>query len=340
MKAAVLETKGELVVRDFPEPNEEGWAVVATRAAGICGTELHLLDAMFEPPSYPFVIGHEAAGVVLSAPASSGIAPGQRVALYNMIGCGQCRWCRRGEQQICTAPVGQLGFSLHGTFRDLVAVPADNLVPIPDSVSFEDAALLSCAGMTAVHAARLAEVGIGDTAVVDGVGGVGLMVIQVARAAGARVLAIADAPDKAALAASMGASDTILLGDDGYDVVADEIRARTGGAGADHYFELVGTRASMLAGIRGLARRGTFVSIGYTSDTLDIHPIEFILSESRVVSSVAAAKRDLETAVALAGDGRLSTVIDTRYPLAEVATGLERLRARQVQGRNVLTWPS
>jgi len=338
MKAAVLEQKGELNVREFPAPDEDGLALVETRAAGICGTELHLLDALFEPPSYPFVIGHEAAGVVRSAPAGSGLEEGSRVAVYNMIGCGRCRWCRSGEAQICTEPVGQLGFSLHGTFRDLIAVPPANLVPIPDSVSFETAALLSCGGMTAVHATRLAGVGLGQTAVVNGVGGVGLMVIQVARAAGARVVAVADSPEKAALAEEHGASGSLVLGDDGYGAVAEQIRQATGGAGADHFFELVGTQASMLAGIRGLARRGTFVSIGYTSEELSLHPIELILSEARLVSSVAASRRDLETAVQLAADGRLSAVVDTRYPLEEVAVGLERLRSRQVKGRNVLTW--
>ena len=83
MKAAVLEQKGELKVREFPDPDldRSGWALVRTRAAGICGTELHILDAMFEPPSYPFVIGHEAAGEVFGVPAGSGLSRGQRVAV-------------------------------------------------------------------------------------------------------------------------------------------------------------------------------------------------------------------------------------------------------------------
>ncbi len=340
MKAAVLESRGELAVRDFPEPDRAGWALVETRAAGVCGTELHILDALFEPPSYPFVIGHEASGIVVSAPQGSTIAPGRRVAVYNMIGCGHCTWCLSGNAQICTDPTGQLGFTLHGTFSDLIAVPVENLVPLPDEVSFEEAALLSCAGMTAVHAVRLAGVSLGETVVVDGVGGVGLMVIQVAKAAGARVVAIADSDEKAALAEGVGAYASVVLASDGYDAVADQVRALTGGAGSDHFFELVGTSASMLAGIRALARRGTFVSIGYTSDELKIHPVELILSETRIVSSVAASKRDLEAAVQLAADELIRTVIDTRYPLEEVPVALDRLRSRQVKGRNVLVWPA
>jgi len=338
MRAAVLESRGKLAVREVPEPGREGWATVRTRAAGICGTELHIIDALFEPPSYPFVIGHEAAGVVVSVPSGSRVSVGQRVAVYNMIGCGNCPWCRKGNDQICTDPVGQLGFTLNGTFCDTIVVPPDNLVPLPDSVSFEDAALLSCGGMTAVHAVRLAGVSIGQTAVVDGVGGVGLMVIQVARAAGARVIAVADSEAKASVAEEAGASGCVVLDEEGYESVAARVREMTGGAGSDYFFELVGTQASMLAGMRGLARRGTFVSIGYTSEELQIHPVELILSETRVVSSVAASLLDLEIAVGLAAEGRVRALIDTRYALDDVGTGLDRLRAREVNGRNVLVW--
>ncbi|MCU1491982.1 MAG: hypothetical protein JWM85_3387, partial [Acidimicrobiaceae bacterium] len=312
MRAAVLDAKSQLAVHEFDDPAREGWAVVETRAAGICGTELHIVDALFEPPSYPFVIGHEAAGVVVSLPERSSLEVGQRVAVYNMVGCGRCPWCTSGNPQVCTEPVGQLGFTLHGTFADRIAVPAENLIPLPEQVSFEDAALLSCGGMTAVHAIGLSGVGLGDVVVVDGVGGVGLMTIQVALAAGARVIAIADSSAKAATARTAGAYEVIVLDERGYESVPEKIRALTGGEGATHFIELVGTSASMLAGLRGLRRHGTLVLIGYTSEELQVHPVELILSETRIMSSVAASRRDLETAIQLAADGRLKTVIDTR----------------------------
>ncbi len=338
MKAAFLEAPDRFVVGDLPDASVEGWAVVQTKAAGVCGTELHILDGMIEAPHLPFVLGHEAAGVVVSAPAGSGVSVGDRVAVYNMIGCGKCQWCRSGNEQVCIDPVGQLGFTLDGTFRDLIAVPAENLIPLPEQVSFADAALLSCGGMTAVHAIRLGNVGLGDTVVVNGVGGVGLMAIQVAYAAGARVLAIADSADKAKLATAAGAFHTIVLDDGGYEAIPAKVKEATGGLGATHFIELVGTSASMLAGIRSLGKHGAFVSIGYTTEEIAVHPIELILSEIRFLSSVAASRRDLEAAVRLAADGRLTTVIDTRYPLSDVQLALDRLRARQVSGRNVVVW--
>ena len=116
------------------------------------------------------------------------------------------------------------------------------------------------------------------------------------------------------------------------------MKEATGGLGATHFIELVGTSASMLAGIRSLGKHGAFVSIGYTTEEIAVHPIELILSEIRFLSSVAASRRDLEAAVRLAADGRLTTVIDTRYPLSDVQLALDRLRARQVSGLNVVVW--
>ena len=336
MKAAILHDGGELDIREVPDAARDGWAVVAVRAAGVCGTELHFLDGMIPPPSESFVLGHEIAGVVQAVPPGSDLSPGDRVAVYNFVGCGKCLWCRTGRESVCISPQAQLGFSADGGFAELVAAPVENLIKLPEHVSFETAAVLSCSGMTAVHAARLAEVQLGGTGIVNGVGGVGLMVIQVLVAAGVRAIAVADSPDKAQLATDAGAAEVIVLdGGSGYEGLPDRVRELTG-EGADYYFELVGTEETMRAGIRSLTRRGTAALIGYTSEELRIHPIDLILSEIRIVSSVAAARHDLETALRLAGDGLLSVAIDTRYPLDEVNTALRRLRARDVRGRNVV----
>lgn len=339
MKAALLYEGGEVRVEETAQPAPDGWALVESRAAGVCGTELHFVDGMIPPPGYPFQLGHESAGVVLEAPEGSAVGPGDRVAIYNFVGCGRCAPCRTGRESLCRNPVGQLGFSLPGSFADVVRAPAENLVPLPESVSFEAAAVLSCSGMSVVHACRLAQVGLGDVVVVNGIGGVGLMALQVAAAAGARVLAVADAQEKGDLARELGASDAVVLeGGRGYDTLPERVKELTGGAGATHYIELVGTSETYLAGIRSLGPGGKVVIIGYTDQHLDVHPIELILSEIQVVTSVAASRRDLETAIELAAAGRLQVTVDTRYPLDEIGTAIERLKARQVRGRNVLVW--
>jgi alcohol dehydrogenase, propanol-preferring len=338
MKAVALVEAGKMEVIDMADPLGDEGVVVAVKAAGVCGTELHILDGMIPAPFFPFVLGHEGAGVVVSAPQGSSVEKGDRVAIYNLWYCGECKWCRSGREEVCSNPVGQMGFNMNGTFRDLVQVPSRNLVPLPSNVSFQEAALLSCSGMTAIHAIRLAKVSVGDIAVVNGIGGVGLMVIQACVAAGATVIGIADTESRAALSREAGASNAIVLDESGYEVVADRIRDLTGGEGAQHFFELVGTSASINAGIRGLAKHGAVVLIGYTGENINIHPIELILSEARILSSVAATQSDLVTAIELASQGKMRSTIDTCYSLSDAGVALDRLRARQVMGRNLLVW--
>lgn len=340
MRAALLAEDGSVSIETVADPvASEGAALVRIAAAGVCGTELHFQDGLLTPNRYPFIMGHESAGVVESAPADADLRPGDRVAIYNMIGCGRCEFCRMSLEELCDAPAGQIGFNVDGGFAEFVAVPLDNLIPIPDSVPFETAAALACSGMTAVHAVRMAGLGLGDTAVVNGIGGVGLMVLQAARLAGGTTIAVGDAEEKLTLARAAGAAHTILIPDaEGYDALPDRVRDVTNGRGSNAYFELVGTTRTMTAGVRSLAKTGTFVSIGYTDEEIQLSPIDLILGERRIFSSVAAAKQDLETALQLAGDGRMDAAIDTRYPLDELPTALTRLRNREVQGRNVIVF--
>ena len=273
MKAALLTQGRRIVVEEVPEPAADGWALVETKAAGICGTDLHFIEGILEPPNYPFVLGHEIAGVVREAPPGSAVSAGDRVAVYNNVGCGVCKWCRSERTSICTSPVGQLGITLDGGYRGLVRAPASNLVPLPDAVGFEEAAVLGCSGMTAVHATRLAEVSPGSLVVVNGVGGVGLSIVQVALAVGADVIAVADAGDKAELARELGARATIITpsGVD-YAQLPDEVRTLSDGRGADFYFDLVATASTMSAGIASLGRAGCFVVVGYGTDALTCDP--------------------------------------------------------------------
>jgi propanol-preferring alcohol dehydrogenase len=191
--------------------------------------------------------------------------------------------------------------------------------------------------MTAVHATRLSRLRLGQTAVVNGIGGVGVLVVQAARAAGARVIAVADSGQKAALAKSHGATDAVIVAAAGeYGDLPAVVREITGGRGADVFFELVGTTQTMTAGVRCLAKGGTFVSTGYTDEPLNVHPIEFILSETSLVSTVAATRQDLEDALALAAGGALTVPIAARYPLDGLPDALGALRQRAVLGRQVL----
>jgi alcohol dehydrogenase, propanol-preferring len=180
---------------------------------------------------------------------------------------------------------------------------------------------------------------LASTAIVNGVGGVGLMVIQVAKLAGADVIAVGDTEAKLALAKEYGATETVRVADaKEYDSLPERIQKLTAGAGADYFFELVGTAASMSAGFRSLGKRGTFVTIGYSGDLLTINPVDLLIKEQRLVTNVAATRQDLDDAVRLAGAGKLRAAIQSRIPLDQLQDALRGLRERRVLGRNVVTF--
>jgi propanol-preferring alcohol dehydrogenase len=338
MRAVRIHEDLELRVDEIADPSPgRGEVLVRIHAAGVCGTDLHILDGMIKPDPYPMTLGHEAAGVVEAIGDGVTLPLGTQVAIYNKIFCGRCEQCLRGRTNICDNEPDQLGFNIDGGDADYVVVPEQNAVAIPAGVDLATAAVLTCAGMTAMHATTLSGLRLGDTAVVDGIGGVGSLVVQAAAHAGARVIAIADSEEKLALAESLGASDGVLADTpDSYETVAQRVRDLTGGRGTDVFFELVGTTQTMNAGIRSLAKGGRFVSTGYTDQSIEIHPIEFILPETSLVSTVAATRLDLQDALGLAAVGAMTVPVAATYPMEGIHDALAALRQRAVLGRQVL----
>ena len=180
-----------------PEPRAgPGEVRVSIRAAGMCHTELHFESGLLNLGVAPITMGHEMAGVIDQV--GEGVNPsrlGQRVLVYYYAGCGECEWCRRGEENLCGSLKAEYGFFNDGAYAEFIAVPARNAVPLPDSISFEAAAPIGCGVSTAIHASTVAGLGAGDVAVVYGVGTVGYGLIQVARLRGARVIAVGRTPE-------------------------------------------------------------------------------------------------------------------------------------------------
>ena len=338
MRAARIHEDLTLRLDDVQTPDPgPGEVRVRIHAAGVCGTDLHILDGMIKPTSYPMTLGHEAAGVIELVGEGVAMQPGTRVAIYNKIFCGHCDQCLRGRTNICDAEPEQLGFNRDGGDAEFAIVPEANAVPVPDGVDFSAAAVLTCAGMTAVHATRLSNLRLAETAVVDGIGGVGILVVQAAAHAGAQVFAVADSEAKLQLARDHGAVGGLVVDTpEAYVELPAKLRELTGGRGTDVFFELVGTTATMTAGIRSLAKGGRFVSTGYTDQPIEIHPIEFILPESSLVSTVAGTRLDLQDALALAAAGAMTVPVAGRFDLDGLHAALTALRARGVLGRQVL----
>jgi propanol-preferring alcohol dehydrogenase len=306
---------------------------VRVRAAGICGTELHFLDGLYAPTRVPMILGHEVAGEV--SRVGSGVETyrhGDRVVVYYYLFCGACTWCHRGQQHLCLQPRGVFAFSADGGFAQYVTVPARCLVRLPESVAFEQAAPLCCSATTSLHAIALSGLTVGEVAVVFGAGGVGLSLVQAAKLVGARVIAVSRSRLRRVTAMEMGADAAVSP-----DAVADEVRRKTGAAGADVVFELSGSAETMPISIGLLGRHGRLVFIGYSADVMELSPLGLVISEQQVLGSVGNTYLELALATDLAARGLLQPPVAEVLPLEEINDGILKLRAGNVPGRLVIT---
>jgi len=338
VKVAKFYKPGEMLhIEDAEKPiTSVGYAVVRMRAAGVCGTELHFLRGMVDIKK-PLILGHEMAGDIESVFDGADYKPGDRVVIYTMMNCGYCHFCCSAMESLCENRTEQMGFSIDGGFAEYVKVPLRNLIPVPQNVSYQDASVLACGGMTAVHAVRLAGIGFGQKVVINGIGGVGIMAIQVCRVAGASIIAIADDEERARLARMAGADNVICTAN--FSKVGKIVKEHTNGQGTEFFIDLVGNNNSVNAGLDSLAKRGKLIIIGYTEEDLHISPSKLVHGELQILSSLAASKKDLSDAIDMAGRQLIKPIIDQEFSLAEINEALRRLENREVYGRNVIVFP-
>jgi L-iditol 2-dehydrogenase len=235
VKALRLHGAGDLRLADEPAPVPgPGEALVRVTAVGICGSDLHWYDesAIGEAVlTRPLVLGHEAAGVIVDGPRA-----GARVALDPQVPCGACETCAAGRGHLCPQ-VRFLGHSTtDGALRELMAWPAANLVPLPDTIDDVAGALLEPLGVS-IHALRLARVQPGDTVGIFGCGPIGLLLIQLARVAGATTIVATDRlPHRVEAAQHLGAIAAVVEGGAERDVLLEA----TAGRGVDAAIEIAG----------------------------------------------------------------------------------------------------
>ncbi len=336
MRAALFRERGaplDLVDLERRRPGP-GEVVVDVAAAGVCGTELHFLDGLLTPLKTPIVLGHEVAGTVAElGEGASAFTRGDRVAVHYFHACRICTQCRSGRDHLCDRPRGALAFASDGGFAEQVVVPESALARLPDTLSFEDAAPLCCGATTAIHALGVSRLGVGNTAVVYGCGGVGLQLVQVLRLAGVRTIAVSRTAEKLALATELGADEIVSAAE---EPVAERVRELTGGDGVDAVYELVGTTETMREAFGSVAKAGAVVFVGYSFDRLDLHPLELVVPEVRILTSVGNGYQELALALDLAARGLVRSPIHEVAPLEEVNRVLEDLRAGEVLGRVVL----
>lgn len=327
-----------LICEDAPDPVvPPGGVVVRVAACALNHLDLWQrrgLDRVTLP--MPHTSGADVAGTIAEVgPGVEGLTVGQRVMLQPGLSCGYCARCLSGRDFLC-AHYDVLGYQSAGGYAEYVAVPAANIIPLPDAIDLTTAAAFPLTFLTAWHmlfaGGHLTE---NDTVLVVAAGsGVGQAAVQIARHRRARVIATARGEDKCDRARALGADAVI---DSTVDDVPKRVKALTDGRGVDVVIEHVGV-ATWNGSVRSLARGGRLVTCGATTGyetSLDLRHL--FARQLTFVGSYMGAKSELLTAAQAFFAGHLAPVIDTTFPLAEAADAHRRLEAGRQFGKIVLT---
>ena len=336
MKATrFIEVGKPIQLEELPDP-EVGPTDVLVRVAGagVCHSDLHVIDGEVNVRQRPITLGHENAGVIEAVGAQvTDLQPGDGVAVFGAWGCGACPQCERGEDNLCLRPVFP-GVTVDGGWAEKLLVPHPrNLVKL-EGLDPVIAAPLTDAALTPYRAVRkvLSRLGPGRTLAVIGVGGLGHMALQIVRALApaTTVVAVDLSEDKLAMASELGADHCVAAAAD----VGATIQALTGG-GADAVIDFVGNDASLANAAASLAVGGKLVIVGIAGGTLNFSFWKMPL-ECEVTTSIWGNRQELKEVLALARRGLIQPHIE-RQPLEAINDVIARLHAGGVRGRVVLT---
>lgn len=336
MKAAVLRSIGQaLEMADMPRPEiGPDEVLVETKSCGICRTDVHIQDGLAYVPSLPHVPGHEPAGIIAEVGERvKGWRRGDRVVPHLFLTCGRCHYCRTGRDAQCSEVGGIIGVTMGGGFAQFFRAPARNLLKLPDNVSFEAGGLASCAVITAVHAYRRARIQVGDTVVVLGVGGIGQILTQIIKHAGAKVIAVGRSEQSLEMAHEAGADVCLTAQTADW---ASRVHSKSGGLGAACVLECVGTAESMRAAANCVMRGGRIVVIGEEPEFPAIDTIQIAQRELEIIGSRNGSKQDAADALQWMADGIIRPPIVKRVKLDEINAGLEMVRNGTAHGRVVV----
>ena len=309
----------DLQMHDVPDPKISGPldVIVKIGAAGVCRTDLHILEGQWAPKTnvpLPYTIGHENAGWVHEVgSAVTNVKPGDKVILHPIVTCGLCRACRLGDDVHCENQRFP-GIDCDGGYADYLLTSARNCVKLADNLEPADVAALADAGLTAQHAAAKAAKRLrpGDFCVVIGAGGLGHIGIQVMKAMSAATLVVLDSnPAALALAKELGADETILSDGSQVDAVLD----LTDGKGAEAILDFVGEGGATSEGIAMLRRAGFYYVIGY-GENINVPTIDVISTEKNFIGNLVGSYTDLQDLMVLAAQGKVK-LHTQQYKLAD-----------------------
>ena len=329
MKAVVFHGGASgLKVEDVPVPTIAGEQIlVKVAACGVCHTDLHYIEhgvPTFKKP--PIILGHEASGVLAEVgPQVRNFKKGDRVLIPAVLTCGRCAFCRTGRENIC-AQMQMLGNHIDGAYAEYVAVPAKDVLHLPESIPLEEASIIADAMSTPYHAVKnRAQVRPGDTVVVFGCGGVGINAVQLAAAAGGAVIAVDISERKLDWARQFGAAHTINPAKT--ERVSKEVRKLTGG-GADIALEVIGNPRTIEEAFECVRTGGRLVVVGYTHENISVMAGKIMFREIEVVGSLGCRPIDYVPLLRLVEQGKvhLKRQVTHRFPLDKIHQAFEVMK--------------
>ncbi|WP_461365027.1 zinc-dependent alcohol dehydrogenase [Candidatus Darwinibacter acetoxidans] len=329
MKALVLKEYHQLSYEDVPEPHYgPDDLLVQVKACAICGSDVHGLDGSTGRRQPPIIMGHEASGVVAAVGERvQGFAPGDRITFDSTIYCGRCHFCRQGRINLCdnrrVLGVSCDDYRQNGALAEFVAVPSHIAYHLPEGVSFEQAALVEPVSI-AVHAVSLAPLNLGDTAVVVGVGTIGLLIIQILRTAGCgQIIALDIDHGKFDLARRFGAA---VCWDPREEDLIHRIRSVTKGRGADLAFDAVGLSFTVGQAAGLLRKGGALVLVGNLSPQADL-PLQSVVTREIALYGSCASSGEYPICLELIQQGKVdvNSLISATAPLRDGAEWFQRL---------------
>jgi propanol-preferring alcohol dehydrogenase len=329
MKAAVFHGKDVgLKIEDVPSPEiSDDQILVKVAACGVCHTDLHYIEhgvPTFKKP--PIILGHEASGIVEQVGANvTNVKEGQRVLIPAVLTCGRCPACRQGRENICSA-MTMLGNHFDGAYAEYVAVPAKDVLDLPESIPLEEASIIADAISTPYHAVKnRAQVKPGDTVVVFGCGGVGINAVQMAAAVGGYVIAVDVNPRKLEWAAEFGAAKTIDASK--VERVSKEVKKLTGG-GADIAMEVIGNPRTIEEAFECVRIGGRLCVVGYTHEAISIVAGKIMFKELEVVGSLGCRPVDYVPLIRMVEQGKVDVkrLVTHRFSLDEIGKAFEVMK--------------
>ena len=333
MKAAIARSFGEpLVIDDVPVPEPgPGQLLVKIEASGVCHTDLHAIDGDWPvKPSPPFIPGHEGVGFVAAVGAGvDHVQEGDRVGVpWLHSACGHCKHCCAGWETLCPDQQNT-GYSVNGGFAEYALADPAFVGRLPDGLDFAAAAPILCAGVTVYKGLKETEVRAGETVVISGIGGLGHLAVQYAKAMGMNVIAVDIAEDKLRLAREVGADHALNAKE------VDPVAEVSGAGGAEGVLATAVSPTAISQGVGMLARGGTMSIVGLPPGNFELPIFETVLMRKTIRGSIVGTRLDLAEALAFAGNGKVHSHFSTDV-LENVNAVFDRMREGTIDGRVVL----